>query len=142
MRYYSRTTGTTYIKGVHAQMPADAVFIPEERYEAVIANPDLGKIRSHDATGLPVLVDPPAPTLQELADAERRWRDDTVADLEWLVTRHRDELDMQLPTTLSAEQFAQLLAYRQELRDWPQSEHFPDSQYRPVAPPWIVEQTQ
>lgn len=142
MRYYSRTTGTTYLKGVHAEMPSDAVLIPEDRYLAVIANPDLDKVRSHDADGLPILVDPPPATAEELAEAERKWRDARVAEPEWLVARHRDELDMQLPTTLSVEQFAQLLIYRQGLRDWPESEHFPDSRYRPVAPSWIDEHSQ
>ena len=61
---------------------------------------------------------------------------------EWLITRHRDEQDMQVLTTLTAEQFAELLVYRQALRDLPQSEVFPDTAQRPVAPPWIAEQTQ
>ncbi|AUO49858.1 hypothetical protein C1C98_23000 [Pseudomonas ogarae] len=78
----------------------------------------------------------------EQADAERVWRNTELQSTEWLVTRHRDEQDLTQDTTLTTEQFAELLGYREELRDWPQSEHFPDSQYRPVAPPWIAEQTQ
>ncbi|MNJ81941.1 hypothetical protein D3C77_810250 [compost metagenome] len=59
-----------------------------------------------------------------------------------MVNRHRDEQDLPLSTTLAAEQFAELLIYRQSLRDWPQSELFPDAEQRPVAPSWIAEQTQ
>lgn len=81
-------------------------------------------------------------TVDQVVAAERVWRDEQVDSTEWLVTRHRDEQDMQLATTLNAEQFAELLVYRQALRDWPQSEAFPDSAQRPVAPPWIAEQSQ
>lgn len=85
---------------------------------------------------------PPAVNDSEQADAERMWRNTELQSTEWLVTRHRDEQDLAQDTTLTTEQFAELLGYRLALRDWPQSEHFPDSQYRPVAPPWIAEQTQ
>lgn len=143
-RLYSQTTGTCYIPGIHSEIPGDAVSISDERYDAVIANPQEGKVRSHDAQGLPVLIDPPVIelTAEDLAANERAWRDAEVSSTEWLVTRHRDEQDMQLATTLTAEQFAELLVYRQALRDWPQSEAFPDTAQRPVAPPWIAEQTQ
>jgi hypothetical protein len=59
----------------------------------------------------------------------------------WLRERHRDEQDLQRSTTLSDERFAELLTYLQSLRDWPQSEQFPEIEHRPVAPPWIVEQS-
>ncbi len=59
MRYYSKSTGNTYIPGVHVFMPEDAVQITEDRYLAVIASPAPGKIRSHDDAGLPILIDPP-----------------------------------------------------------------------------------
>lgn len=56
-RFYSKTTGCTYIEGMHV-IPAEAVPISEKRYLEVIANPAPGKVRSHDAEGLPILVDP------------------------------------------------------------------------------------
>lgn len=59
MRYYSKTTGCTYLDGVHTDIPSDAVPISEELYRSVIANPVPGKIRSRDAEGLPILIDPP-----------------------------------------------------------------------------------
>jgi hypothetical protein len=79
-RFYSQQTGNTYLQGIH-QIPDGAKAITEARYLAVIANPEPGKIRSHDAEGLPILIDPPAylPTGDELcaridtaADAARR----------------------------------------------------------------------
>lgn len=72
MRYYSKTTGCTYLDGMHAvQMPDDAVPITDDRYQSVIANPAPGKIRSHDAAGLPILIDPPpyVPTADEICQA-------------------------------------------------------------------------
>lgn len=141
-RFYSQSTGTCYLEGIHDRIPSDAVLIDDERYLAVIAEPELGKVRSHDSGGLPILIDPPVVelTADQLAANERAWRDAEVSSTEWLVTRHRDEQDMQLATTLTAEQFAALLVYRQALRDWPQTEVFPDSAQRPVAPAWIAEQ--
>ncbi|RMQ48615.1 hypothetical protein ALQ04_01965 [Pseudomonas cichorii] len=70
-RFYSSTTGCTYLPQVHGdQIPEDAVQISEEIYTSVIANPPVGKVRSHDASGLPVLVDPVQviPTAEELCE--------------------------------------------------------------------------
>ncbi|MFG7339436.1 phage tail protein [Pseudomonas aeruginosa] len=76
-RFYSKESGCTYLEGIHSNMPADVVMISEERYWAVIANPDSGKVRSHDADGLPILIDPPiyVPSADELCA-----RIDTAAD--------------------------------------------------------------
>ncbi|NWA04812.1 hypothetical protein HX782_28885 [Pseudomonas gingeri] len=76
-----------------------------------------------------------------LVAAERVWRDATIESVKWLRERHRDEIDLDRETTLNAEQFIQLLGYMQDLRDWPQSDQFPAFAHRPVAPPWIAEQT-
>jgi hypothetical protein len=75
-RFYNQETGTTYLQGIH-QIPDGAKPITEDRYQEVIANPAPGKIRSHDAQGLPILIDPPAyvPTADQLCQ-----RIDTAAD--------------------------------------------------------------
>lgn len=79
-RYYSKEKGSTYFQGMH-ELPSDAQPIDEARYLAVIANPAPGKIRSHDADGLPILIDPPAyvpppeslcASIDNAADAARR----------------------------------------------------------------------
>lgn len=80
------------------------------------------------------------PADEDLSVQERAWRDGELAGLVWLRDRHRDQLEIQVPTTLSGEQFTELLVYMQDLRDWPQSTDFPDSEHRPVAPDWIAEQ--
>lgn len=141
-RLYSQSTGTTYFKEIHSSIPADAVPISDERYQTVITNAPLDKIRSHDAEGLPILIDPPPATADELAAAERRWRDVEIESVRWLRERHRDEVDSGRPTTLTAEQSGELLDYVQSLRDWPVAESFPDQNGRPPKPEWIAEQTQ
>lgn len=75
---YSQTTGAAYIPGIYlGDIPSDAVVITSDRYNEVIANPAPGKVRSHDAAGLPILIDPPVrvPTADELCG-----RIDTAAD--------------------------------------------------------------
>lgn len=76
----------------------------------------------------------------QMVIAERSWRDGELLGVKWLRERHRDQLEIDVETTLTAEQFKELLVYMQALRDWPQSADFPDVQRRPAAPPWIVEQ--
>ena len=83
----------------------------------------------------------PLPELKpEFSAIERQWRDGELESLKWLRERHRDEQDLALNTTLTPEQFAQLLAYMQQLRDWPQSPAFPAHEQRPVQPDWLATQ--
>ncbi len=78
--------------------------------------------------------EPQPPQLQ----AERDWRRTTLAGTDWLVARHRDELDAGASASLGRKQFAKLLAYRQALRDWPASASEPQTQARPEPPKWLA----
>ncbi|QZI69556.1 phage tail assembly chaperone [Pseudomonas protegens] len=140
-RLYSKTTQTTYVPGLHVSIPEDAIEISDALYLAVIGNPAPGKIRAHDERGLPYLVDAPV-VERDLSVEERIWRDADLTSVMWLRERHRDQLEIGTATTLTGEQFKELLVYMQSLRDWPQSPDFPQAEYRPVAPSWIAEQTQ
>lgn len=73
--------------------------------------------------------------------AERAWRDSELIRSEWLIARHRDEVDMARPTTLSGDQYSELLYWRQQLRDWPESEVFPSNAARPSPPAWLASLT-
>lgn len=77
------------------------------------------------------------PATAGIAAAERAWRDTELSGLVWLRDRHRDQLEIGVTTTLMPEQFAELLVFMQALRDWPQSEAFPDTSARPVAPAFL-----
>lgn len=79
----------------------------------------------------------PVPSAVWRAAAERSWRDSELARMVWLRDRHRDQLEISYPATLTPEQFTGLLTYMQALRDWPQSGVFPDPAERPVAPAFL-----
>jgi len=91
MRFYSKTTQTTYLHGMHASIPADAVEIPEALYLSVIGNPGPGKVRAHDEQGLPYLVDAPV-LLPDLEAQEREWRDSELMTATGMRDRHRDQV--------------------------------------------------
>lgn len=132
-KLYSPSTGSCYSKGVHTVIPDDVIIISNDIFLSVIGNPETGKVRQHHADGVPYLIDAPS----DAAAEARVWRDSQVSATEWLATRHRDEQDMLLATTLKTEQFTELLQYRQDLRYWPQSELFPGVEHRPVPPVWL-----
>ncbi|KII27498.1 phage tail assembly chaperone [Pseudomonas fluorescens] len=140
-RLYSQSTGCTYFKGFHSEIPSDVVAISEARFLEVLANPPLWKRRGHDEGGLPILVDMVPPSSDDLAAVERAWRDAEVLRVSWLRDRHRDQVEVESPTTLSAEQFSELLVYLQALRDWPQGSQFPLGEHRPPTPTWLLAQS-
>jgi hypothetical protein len=142
MRFYSSSTGCTYLPAIHGEnIPSDAVEISEEVFLQVIANPERGKIRAHDDNGQPYLISAPVIEI-DLEVVERMWRDAEIESVKWLRERHRDELEIGVDTTLATEQFSELLLYVQSLRDWPQSPNFPNNQERPEPPAWIANQTE
>lgn len=83
----------------------------------------------------------PLSTADDDARAERRWRDGELESVKWLRERHRDEVELGSATSLTLEQYSELLAYMQSLRDWPQAPDFPDMKNRPIRPAWIDQQT-
>ena len=134
---YSPSTGSTYINGCHEEIPCDAIVISDDVYRSVIGSPKAGFARAHKRDGTPHLVAAPQ-TADELAYEARAWRDARLASTEWLVTRHRDELDLSMPQSLPSGQFASLLSYRQALRDMPSTDGFPSDSARPAAPEWLI----
>lgn len=81
---------------------------------------------------------PAGPNDEERAAGLKGLRDSLVTRTDWLVQRHRDELDMQRATTMSAEAFAALLEYRQALRDVSLAAGFPHVDM-PALPSVIAE---
>lgn len=120
--------------------PSEAVLLTDDEREVFWRQPPpAGKTLGADGGRPTWIMHDDALSTDERGARERAWRDEVLASMEWLVNRHRDELDMRLATTLTAEQFAELLVYRQALRDWPQSEAFPDTEMRPIAPILLAE---
>ncbi len=135
-------TRSFYDTSVHAAeiIPKDAVVVTARRKQELLDGERTGLLISADDDGKPVLIEP-EPDLEAPARAERAWRDSEIQRISWLRDRHRDERDQGRATTLAAEQFSELLAYIQHLRDWPQGDHFPDTSQRPTAPEWLSPHT-
>lgn len=79
------------------------------------------------------------PPIEELSAAARLWRDSELSNSQWLVERHRDEVDTGAATTLTTAQYRALQVYRQKLRDWPEAAGFPADSSRPETPDWLPE---
>ncbi|WP_456024641.1 phage tail assembly chaperone [Pseudomonas protegens] len=79
------------------------------------------------------------PVAQQITfSVERHWRTTALSQSDWLVTRHRDELDAGVQTSLSSKQFAKLLTHRQALRDWPGANDTAAAESRPQPPKWLA----
>lgn len=125
------------IKGLHT-IPKSATEVDEEMWVRLLNETD--GVWTLGADG--VITKEPLPVVEpDYAAIERQWRDGEIEAIKWLRERHRDQLDLSLPTTLTTAQFTELLDYLQLLRYWPQAKKFPDQKYRPVAPGWISDQT-
>lgn len=93
------------------------VDITDPQWTFLLEGQTNGKRMAFDAQGSPVLLDPLPPTRAEAAVTKRAVRDVALSSTDWLVSRHQDEKLIGDGTTLTADQFAELLKYRQALRD-------------------------
>jgi hypothetical protein len=132
--YWSRARTGFFDSRINPVIPDDAVEITEGYRGTLLGGTRKGQVIAIDKKGFPLLRDAPPTTTLELEAAEREWRDAELAKVVWLRDRHRDQIEAKVRTTLDSDRFAQLLIFIQQLRDWPQSEAFPDIGRRPVAP--------
>ena len=63
---YSKSTGGFYDPAINSDIPADAVYVPDEQYAALMAGQAGGKVIVPDEEGNPVLSDPPPPTTEQI----------------------------------------------------------------------------
>lgn len=117
---------------------AELVEISTEEHQALLAAEMAGQVIRADDQGRPITVPALPASAEQLAVRERFWRDAMLTSTDALVQRHRDEVEAGSNTTLSTDQYQALQAYRIELRAWPESEAFPSTQQRPVAPTWLA----
>lgn len=138
--FYCAETGGFYLPGMQ---PSDRACqeITHARHAELRALNAAGKIIAADEQGAPVAIDPPGLSIEQMAAKERAWRDRQLVTATGLRDRHRDQLELGIPTTLEAEPFTALLNYLQLLRDWPQSADFPTLQKRPAPPDWLAAHT-
>jgi hypothetical protein len=138
---FSASTRGVYVTGINSSdIPGDVIEIPQAYWISLLQQLAVTSkvIGVHEETGYPVAIDPPPPSVEKAAEAERDWRNSQLAATDGMVARDRDELEDGGGTTLTTGQYAELQAYRRELRDWPQGSSFPFSEHRPVAPRWLV----
>lgn len=138
--FYSPSKGAMFNDSVHGSaIPKDAVLIPPNRIDEILTGLGLQMKLVVGANGKLILVnpDPVVPTLEQLFAAERKWRNAEFSRVMWLRDRHRDQLNLEIDTTLAADQFHEVLVYMQALRDWPQSPKFPDAEERPAPMGWF-----
>ena len=76
----------------------------------------------------------PKPTLEQLSADVRNKRDSLLLSSQWLVQRHRDQLESGITTILTADEYAALLQYRQDLRDITKQIGFPNEINWPELP--------
>lgn len=135
MYYFSPGTSGFYHSGLHgSDIPTDAFELSDEEYGSLVIDAPEGTVLSLNSDGRPERI---LLAVQSRSDIERAWRSKTLEMTQWLVVRDSEELEMGEGTTLNAVQFKELLAYRQQLRDWPLAPNFPEVEYRPVEPVWL-----
>ena len=137
--FASKSERTFYDSSVHDSMPADVVEISADAHMALLIGESQGQVICWEGS-CPMLIDSPSLDSEELAAIERAWRDAQLALTDPLVSRHRDEVEEGGLTSITAEQYTELQAYRRQLRDWPQGEQFPLAEHRPPTPNWLSAQ--
>lgn len=132
---FSVATGAFYdLNTWPHELPDDAVEVSTEDHMAALDHLSQGGRIAGAANGHPVLADPLPMSVEVMSALARRRRDADVTAWRWMIERHRDELDLNRPTTLSASQFAALLTFIQALRDVPEQPGFPAAITWPLPP--------
>lgn len=78
----------------------------------------------------------PAMRAAELETIARSDRDARIASSTWVIDRHRGQVDLHFDTSITDEQYKQLLLYHQALRDWPDQAGWPGIDM-PPPPEWL-----
>jgi hypothetical protein len=113
------------------------VEITDEKHQALLIGQAAGKRMAVDQNHVPVLLDPLPLSRDQLATQKRVLRDAALQATDWLVARHQDEKLIGNGTTLTADQFAVLLKYRQALRDISNAPGWPNIDL-PAAPDFVT----
>ena len=79
-------------------------------------------------------IQPPTPEEQF---QEMKWqRNQMLNDSDWTVIRHKDQLELSLPTTLSNTAYKATLQWRQQLRDMPETFSQSKTKTKTTQPSW------
>lgn len=107
--FYSKSTGGFYDREIHGDnIPADVVEITTEEHKALLEGQSQGKRIIANELGIPVLVDPPAPTEAEIQQQKNIEARAYLAATDWYIIRLQ-ETGIPVP--------ADILAARQATRN-------------------------
>lgn len=127
--YYSPSARGFYSSAVKVVIPQDAVEITEEEKSALLEAQSRGKIIIPGKDGKPSLRDP---NNTERAAGRISARNQMLTETDWMVNRHRDELEVEDgKTTLSRETYIALQEWRAALRAMSNHPDFPNIQFPP-----------
>lgn len=130
-KFFSPTTRGFYSEDIHGKsMPADVVELPEEQWQALLDAESAGAVIRVGPGGHPLIGQP---STEVVAQARRIARDQLLSETDWLVTRHRDELEHEGTTTLSSPEYRELQEWRAKLRAMTTDPKFPNVSF-PARP--------
>lgn len=120
---------------IYVKSPDGSVFAYESESDVHDLSPDGSVIMSPDEVAHHLDLNSVDGLLHQSSVA-RFQRSALLSNTDWLVNRHRDELDMQAGTTLTTSQYSELQEYRRSLRDWPEENGWPNLD-TPIPPVWL-----
>lgn len=126
--------GGRYDTTLHGNMPEGAIALTDEEYDAIKNAGSNGKVVREDASGRPIVTDPPPPTAEELAASAHVKRCGHLRDAAIRIAPLQDAVDLAIATP---EEEAALLAWKQfriDLNRIEQQSGFPQSIDWPVPP--------
>ena len=89
--FYSKSKGGFYDEAIHGDnIPADAVEITKAEHAVLLEGQAQGKAIVADENGRPILVDPPAPTEEELQVVRNQEARAYLASTDWYVIRNQE----------------------------------------------------
>lgn len=127
-KLYSPSARGFYSKAVHDSIPKDVIEISDEYWQSLLDGQTAGHEIHPGEDGRPILRPRP---MQDRAGALIKLRNEALASTDWLVARHRDEVNASRVPTLSGEAYAALQDWRQALRDLTKAQGFPQVQLPP-----------
>ncbi|WP_175888777.1 phage tail assembly chaperone [Burkholderia cepacia] len=113
------------------------VDISDAQWTELLAGQARGERLTVDDSGAPQLLPALPPPPAQSAEIKRAQRDAALNATDWIVARHQDELVIGDGTTLTAQQYAAVIKYRQALRDISDAPKWPDVDL-PAAPDFLT----
>lgn len=125
-KFYSAQARGFFSSYLHGEkVPADAVEISHEEWQALLQAQCEGHVIEPGADGQPV-ASPIVFSVETRARCKRVERDRLLTQTDGLVARHRDEMELGGPTTLTPDVYRALQGWRAALRNITQAPEFPD----------------